>query len=632
MKNDRYNLESLPWLPRAGADFRMRSAALTNLPTEEVGPALESLAAQYLDTNQLTRLARVKRQVQTAGRIPHLANFRLGLVSNSTTTFIEPCLEASALRYGLALDVIASDFDQSTQEALDPESRLNRAAPDAILVALDYRGVGFVANRPWDDPEALDHRGAIDRLERIRDGFRRVCGAPCIFQTLPAPHGLLFGSLDLGTSGTLRSVIERFNSALALRLSDGPDMLLDVSWLASAVGLQRWYDERQWFWGRLPFSQGLVPLYADFVSRLLAAVRGKSRKCLVLDLDNTLWGGVVGDDGVDGLALSEGDPRGEAYRAVQAMAHQLKERGILLAVCSKNDDETARAPFRSHPGMLLKEDDIALFIANWNDKPANLRAISERLSIGLDSLVLLDDNPAERALVRQTLPMVAVPELGSDPSLFVQTVLSAGYFEAIGFSKEDRLRAAQYRANAEREKIQAVALDMPSFLRGLEMVIQFRPFDSSGRKRIAQLINKTNQFNLTTRRYSEHQVMEMEARPEVFTLQVALRDKFGDNGMIAVLILVEETPAWEVDTWLMSCRVFNRRVEECICNHIVEAAAQRGIERIRGTYIPTPKNGIVRGLYQKLGFQKVCEDGQQEIWQLELSRYVPFDVPFHVAL
>jgi FkbH-like protein len=435
--------------------------------------------------------------------------------------------------------------------------------------------------------------------------------------------------MDIRTSRTLRNEIERFNCALAEEVAEGPDLVLDVAWLASAVGLQRWYDERQWFWGRLAFAPSLVPLYSDFVSRLLAAVRGKSRKCLVLDLDNTLWGGVVGDDGVDELALSEGDPRGEAYLAVQTMALQLKERGIVLAICSKNDEETARAPFRSHPGMLLKEQDIAIFIANWNDKASNLRTISEKLSLGLDSMVLLDDNPAERALVRQTLPMVGVPELG-DPSLFVQTVLSAGYFEAITFSQEDRARAAHYQANANREALMAGTTDMESFLRSLNMEIRFRPFDPGGRKRIAQLINKTNQFNLTTRRYTEHQVCEMEARADVFTLQVALSDQFGDNGTIGIVISREETNGWEIDTWLMSCRVLNRRVEECVCNHLVESARHRGVQRIRGRYIPTPRNGIVRPLYQKLGFQLVSRDDQEEIWQLELPEYVPFKVPIRV--
>jgi FkbH-like protein len=631
VKSSGFQMESLPWLPRVSDDFRDRCATLANRGVSEIGPELQALSTQFLDLNDLTRLAKAKTALDVAAIPFGLTRFRLGLVSNGTTSLLEPCLVASALRFGIDLEVVAADFGQSVLEAVNPSSRINQAAPDGILVALDHRGLGFAKEPQQVQASSFDHGEALEQIRALRDGFHRGCGAPCIFQTLPGPPGLVFGSLDTRVSRSLRKEIERFNESLVAELGDSADLILDVAWLASTVGLEHWYDERQWYWARLAFSQSLLPLYADFVCRLVAAVRGKSRKCLVLDLDNTIWGGVVGDDGVEQLSLSEGDPRGEAYRAVQRMALQLKSRGIPLAVCSKNEEGIAREPFRARPDMLLREEDISAFVANWNDKATNLVAIADMLKIGLDSLVLVDDHPAERALVRRMLPSVAVPEIGSDPSLFVQIVLSAGYFEAVTFSNEDRSRAEQYRSNVKREELRASAHDLEGFLRSLDMTIEFAPFDQKGRKRITQLINKTNQFNVTTRRYTEPEVQAMESHPDLFTLQVSLRDRFGDNGMISVVICRARGDAWEIDTWLMSCRVLNRRVERCVCNRLIEAARERAITEIRGVYIPTAKNGIVQDLFETLGFRKFSNSGEGQVWQLDTRDFAAFDVPMGVV-
>jgi FkbH-like protein len=619
----------LPWLPAPPADLKARLAAL-EASEGDWGKPVRSLATHALNLNQAILVSRTASKLATARPAVSLSTFKLGIVSNGTIDFLKPMLEVAALRHGVLLELCAADFGQGMQEALNPDSKLNRFRPDAVLLALDHRGLPFRsidANR-WPP---FDARAAFAELAAMRDGFRRHGRTICLVQTLPAPADLVFGSLETAIAGSLRAEIARFNALLAEDALAKGDLLVDVDWLAQSVGLAQWYDDRQWFLARLPFLQRALPLYADFVARIPAAMRGKAKKCLVLDLDNTLWGGVIGDDGLEGIALNEGDARGEAHRAVQAAADQLRRRGVVLAVCSKNDDATARLPFRSHPGMILKEDDIAVFVANWNDKASNLERIAQQLDLGLDSFVLLDDNPAERELIRQALPQVTVPELGPDAATYARTLLAAGYFESIAFTAEDLARAEQYRDNAERAQLLETSRDLNDFLRSLQMEIEFAPFDARGRKRTTQLINKTNQFNVTTRRYTEAQVAEMETSPRHCTLQVSVRDRFGDNGMIGVVICEVVDDAWRIDSWLMSCRVLNRRIEEAICNRLVEAAQAAGARRLIGEYIPTNRNGIVAELFSGLGFEQTGESGGSHFWTLDLERFEPFDVPVRVV-
>jgi FkbH-like protein len=299
---------------------------------------------------------------------------------------------------------------------------------------------------------------------------------------------------------------------------------------------------------------------------------------------------------------------------------------VVLAVCSKNDDAAARMPFRSHTGMILKESDIAVFMANWDDKATNIERIAQQLELGIDAMVLLDDNPVERAQVRQALPSVAVPELGEDPSTYVRTLLGAGYFESVGFTQEDLARAGQYQSNAQRAQALEGSRDLNEFLRSLQMEIEFKPFDAQGRKRTTQLINKTNQFNVTTRRYTEQQVAALETAADHYTMQVSLRDRFGDNGMIGVVIGARRGADLEIDTWLMSCRVINRGVEQATCNRLVEEARRTGATRLVGTFIPTERNTIVADLFAKLGFTLDSENGGTQRWVLELAKFEPFEV------
>jgi FkbH-like protein len=308
---------------------------------------------------------------------------------------------------------------------------------------------------------------------------------------------------------------------------------------------------------------------------------------------------------------------------MQRTALALRERGIVLAVSSKNDDAVARAVFAGHPEMLLRLPHLAVFQANWSDKATNVAAIAAQLSLGLDAMVFVDDDAAERDLVRRMLPDVAVPELPPDPALYARTLLAAGYFEAIAFSEEDRRRAELYAGEARRLALPDAAGDIEAYLASLEMRIAFAPFDAAGRSRIAQLVNKSNQFNLTTRRYSEPDLASLEADPALFTLQVRLVDRFGDHGMIAVIVCrPAAAAAWEIDTWLMSCRVLGRGVERAVLRELLHHARARDVARLVGRYLPTPRNALVRDHYANLGFTPLGADGAATVWQLETTAEV----------
>jgi FkbH-like protein len=584
-----------------------------------------------LDENQLNELARAIATERAAGHpLAPLIPFRLGILSNATMDLVVPALIATAARHGILLECVVSPYGQVVQSALSPDSPIKTA--DAILIALDHHGFRLDCDVTSTESADAALSASLEHLDLIRNGCKQISESVCILQTIPAPPERLCGSWDAALPGSLLSLIRALNTAIASRVQTSNDVLLDVSSLAETVGSAEWHSPTQWNLARLPFADAFVPLYCEHLARLLGALRGKSRRCLVLDLDNTLWGGVVGDDGLPGIRCSAGDPTGEAYRAVQQLALEYRRRGVVLAVCSKNSDEIARSPFRDHPDMLLREEHIAVFQANWSDKAANLAAIAQELSLGLESLVLLDDNPVERSLVRRLLPEVAVPELPDDPALYARTLAAAGYFETINLSREDLDRAALYQNNARRAVLKQQSYNLDEYLTSLHMEISFAPFDCTGRPRITQLINKSNQFNLTARRYTEAQVAEFERDERCFTLQVRLSDIYGDNGMICVLICRPVASRdWEIDTWLMSCRVQGRLVENAVLAEILHHARRRGIRKLVGVYQPTERNGVVENHYARLGFHRMAlrPDGAT-IWSLDVATAIAPGAPFTV--
>ncbi len=624
----------LQWLPRAPEDFAARLKAAIGSSETDVGRALQRLANYALDLNRLSKLASAIDKAKSGGRsLQPLQPFRLAVLSNSTIDMIVPAMVATAARHGIALEVIQPSYDQVAQEALAPDSRVNSSQPDAVLFALDYRALPLKLSPGDAEAASATVEGGIAYLQTLRDNIKSNTHALCVFQNFVPPAEALFGSLDRAVKGTLRSLIGEINRRLADFVTESGDVLLDVNALAETVGLAEWHDTQLWNLAKFPFAVEFIPLYADHVARTLAAVRGKSRKVLILDLDNTIWGGIIGDDGLEGIQIAQGDPVGEAHLSLQRFALELRQRGVVLAVSSKNDEGIAREPFQKHPEMLLKLDHIAVFQANWEDKATNIRAIAEELSLGLDALVLVDDNPAERGLVRELLPQVAVPELPDDPSWYARTLAAAGYFEAVTIAQEDLKRAGYYQDNARRASLRSSAGGVEAYLASLEMTITFQPFDATGRSRIVQLINKSNQYNLTTRRYTEPQVIAAETDPEVFTLQVRLADTFGDSGMISAIICRLSQPGeWEIDTWLMSCRVLGRRVEHMVLREILEHARANGIRRLTGTYLPTERNALVKDHYAKLGFVKTGEDDSgASRWELRVEDAWPAAAPMKVV-
>jgi FkbH-like protein len=610
--------KDMSWLPRAPCDLRQRCGELSR-SASNAGYVLTELAEHSLDDSQLRCVANAFQRLRASGAdLSPLMPFKLGLLGNGTLDLFVPAMVATCMRFGIALDCLTADYDQVVEPVLDENSAFHAALPDAVLLAVDYRGLPWrlAVSNATDAEREIEH--AIEYLSKVRQAVKLHSNAPCIVQTLALPSEALFGSLDRTIPGALGYMIDAFNRRIVASVLDSEDMLLDVGSIAATVGLGNWFNPTLWNLAKLPFSPEFLPLYADHVARLVGAIKGKSRRCLILDLDNTLWGGVVGDDGLDGISLANGDATGEAFLSLQRFARELRARGVILAVCSKNDDQVARQAF-GHPEMILKLDDIAIFQANWNDKPTNIKAIAKSLGLGLDTMVFLDDNPAERDLVREVLPEVAVPELPDDPALFARTLAAAGYFETVVYSPEDRVRADFYQDNAKRVALESQARDLSEYLASLDMTITFQPFDAVGRARIAQLINKSNQFNLTTRRYTEREVAA--AADTCFTLQVRLADRFGDNGMISVVICRETHPhEWEIDTWLMSCRVLARGVENMVLREILRHAREKRITRLTGLYRPTARNGMVKDLYSRFGFSRtdLASDGATA-WEIYVN-------------
>jgi FkbH-like protein len=623
---------AMPWLLPPPSDFKARAKALavSSTPDDSEARRLSSFALGLTELSTLGKVARAQKDFLTAkaGFTP----FRLGIVSSHTMDYLAAALPGTGLRHGLVIDVKVAAFGQAAQELMDSASEFAKSGLDAVFIAFDYRALGLdrIRLNPQEAEEIVS--AALNHLSVLAEGVRNTIKATCILQTVVPPSDPVFGGLDARIPGSPRSMVERFNARLLQEVAQENDLVADVAFLASQVGFNAWNVARDWHKAKLPAPLDATPLYADFLCRLTGAARGKARKCVVLDLDNTLWGGVIGDDGVDGIVLGQNSSVGEAHVALQRFLLDLRSRGIILAVCSKNEDETARIPFRQHPEMVLKEDHIAVFTANWSDKANNIREIAATLNIGTDAIVFLDDNPVERAQVRQVLPEVAVPELTQDPADYISLLANAGYFEAISLSKEDLDRADFYQANAERVSLQKVG-SLSDYLISLNMVATISAFDSVGRNRIAQLVNKSNQFNLTTRRYSEGDIAAIESDPSKYALQIRLADRFGDNGMISVVIFDKGDEEWSCDTWLMSCRVLGRRVEELVLLTVVQAAAEAGATRIKGTYIPSNKNVLVKDHFAKLGFSKTAElpDGTTE-WTLALAKYVKPELPLKTVL
>jgi FkbH-like protein len=561
--------------------------------------------------------ARAEKLVRELAQPPasYLRRCRIAVLGSSTTSLLLPVLQALCLRDQIDAEIYEGLYGSIEQEIRTADSGLARFRPDIVVLLTHWRDLHLesvtASAHAWIDRFI---QGRAADWKRLSDSF----GCHVIQPSFDHPATDAYGSLSGSLPGGRTSVIERLN--LRLR-QDAPAnvSILDMGSVQREVGTSRWQDDKAWYRYRQHPAVRALPALAEACMGHVRAVLGLSRKVLVTDLDNTLWKGVIGEDGLDGIGVGPGSPEGESYLELQQYLLELKRRGILLAVCSKNNLEDAQLPFLRHRHMALRLEDFAVFRANWDDKAANLRALAGELALGLDSFVVLDDNPLEREWIRSQLAEVALVELGSSPLDFVRQLDRGRYFEALSLSGEDLTRADQYRNQAQREQLRTSSASLDDFLRDLKLDASVEKVSEKNIARVTQLINKTNQFNLTTRRYTEAQVRALAQDASGWIGAFQLSDRMDSYGLIGVLVCrASSGDNWEVDSWLMSCRSLGRQMEKFMFDRMIEAAIARGIRRIVGVYRPTAKNGLVRELYDQAGFRRIKEEHDEVRYELEV--------------
>lgn len=527
---------------------------------------------------------------------------RLALLASSSMEQFAPILRAWLADAGYAAEIHLAAYDTIETEILDPSSALYAFDPQVVVILPTAESV--LSGIPASASAAAVQDSAkaeAARWQGLWAALSARCPAQIVQATVPPPAVRPLGNRDGVTPAGAIYRIRLFN----LLLGDGLPAnvaLFDLAWQAEAIGHDRWADARFWHHSKHAFAFDNYGIVAHALARTIAGARGKARKCLVLDLDNTLWGGVIGDDGLDGIALGpDSGADGEAFVAFQTYLKTLKDDGILLAVCSKNDIENARMPFVDHPHMVLREDDVSCFVANWNNKADNIRAIAKDLNIGLDSLVFVDDNPAERQLIRAELPEVAVIELPDDPALYTEALDGGLLFERPRVTDEDRARTAMMLAEANRQRVAGNVTDLTGYLRDLALVAEAGNVDGFTLPRVTQLINKTNQFNLTGERLGEGDVAAYGDAPRVCRWY-RLRDRFGEYGLVSAVLARHQDDALLIDNWVLSCRAFQRTLEAFILADLAQIAREFGCGRIRAAVCDTGRNAVARDALVKLGF------------------------------
>ena len=621
-------------LSKSSVHDRVTSAMTDSCSSSPSWENLCQLARDNLDPGKIRTLDEQLKKLfpEPPQEISTLA-LRLGVLASSTVKHLLPSIRVNGLSRGLHITVQEPVYGQVIQPLLNPNSSLRAFGPNAILLIFDafYICSQFHADLSQAEVEAK-YEGLWDHMSKVWMHAKELCSGP-VLQHVPLPiFAAALGENEHQLPQSSAHILARFSFDLRARASQSGVHLVCADVRAARDGIARWHDPALWYYAKQEISPRASPIYGNLVARVLAAAQGLSAKCLVLDLDNTLWGGVIGDDGLESIRIGNGSAEGEAFLAVQRYALALRRRGIILAVCSKNEAAIAKEPFEKHPEMLLRLSDISCFVANWHNKADNIRQIAAELNIGLEAIVFVDDNPAERDQVRQELPKVRVPEIPDDPALIPAFLADTGHFESLGVTSEDLRRSDLYLSNQQRTQARTEFSDMDAYLRNLSMQLQWGKFSDLHRPRISQLVNKTNQFNLTTLRHGEAMIEQIQHDPNTIGLHFRLSDRFGDNGLIAVVILANsDSPLGEkslnsgdvmIETWLMSCRVFGRCIEEAIFEIIQTQARQIGGTRLIGKFTPTAKNGMVADLYAKLGFQKSHEDSdahRTSYWYLALK-------------
>ena len=558
--------------------------------------------------------------IAQAAKLGHPAGLKavkLALLGDSTTQFLHRAIVAQGLLSGIAFEVMEADFGQIERQVFDPGSDLYAFEPDMVVVA--YTAKKLLPKFYAKSPEAQRHYAAekLAELQELVDTLGERTNAKILLWNIEELDDKVFGHFANKISLSFLNQVRRINVGLMdLAEARGNVFIIDIASLHNRVGRAAAYAPHIYVSTDLVHSLNFTAMIAGAITDVVGALVGKFKKCVILDLDNTTWGGIIGDDGIENIEVGNLG-LGKVFVELQRWVKALKDRGIIVAVCSKNTESVAKEPFEKHPDMVLRLDDIAVFVANWENKADNIRHIQEILNIGFDSMVFLDDNPVERQIVRENLPAVTVPELPEDPAEYLEFLYGENLFETASYSNTDAERTRQYQEEASRHLLSKKFTNVDEFLRSLDMKAFVRPFSDFDVPRVAQLSQRSNQFNLRTVRYTEEDIRRIASDPNYITYAFNLADKFGDNGLIAVVILEKRAhDELFIDTWFMSCRVLKRGMEAFTLHTLVEATRAHGYKRLVGEYIATAKNAMVADHYSNLGFHS--QDG---FWYLSAADF-----------
>ena len=548
-----------------------------------------------------------------------LPSIKVSLVGDTATQFLVTSIRGEGALRGYNIEMFEADYNQVEQQVMDPTSDLHQHdAKYNIFFQSTHKLLEKYSLLPASEWGNL----AEERLAFVRTICETVPGK-IIYCNYPEIGDGVFGSYENKVSSSFIYQVRKINLGLMELAQECPNLFIcDLSEIQAKYGRDFFFDSSVYVSTEMILSIDALPIIASRTLDIICAIEGKFKKCLILDLDNTVWGGVVGDDGWENIQVGHGLGIGKAFTEFQEWVKKLKNRGIIVCICSKNDEDKAKEPFEKNPEMVLKLDDIAVFVANWDNKADNIRTIQSILNIGFDSMVFLDDNPFERNMVRENVPGVTVPELPEDPGDYVEYLYSLNLFETASYSSADKDRTKQYQVEAKRVSSAKAFTNEADFLKSLNMVSEVKGFDKFNTPRVAQLSQRSNQFNLRTVRYTDADIEALANDPEIIDLSFTLEDKFGDNGLIAVIIMKPlDKETLFVNTWFMSCRVLKRGMENFTLNTMVERAKAAGYKRIIGEYLPTPKNKMVEMHYPNLGFSKI--ESESNKYLLDLLSYSP---------
>ena len=546
---------------------------------------------------------------------------KIALIGDTATQFLATAIKGIGIERGYNTDLYEAEYNQVERQFLDPNSELYEFDAEIIVV--------FQSTHKLGERHSAMNQNQQSSLADERINFvTSICEIPAlankkiIYFNYPEIEDTIFGSYANKVGSSFTFQVRKLNYELMQLSQQCPNLFIcDIAGLQNKLGRDRMFAANVYTSTEMVLSIESLPYVSSRVMDIVCAIKGQFKKCLILDLDNTVWGGVIGDDGLEGIQLGHGLGIGKAFTEFQMWVKKLKQRGIIICVASKNNEETAKEPFEKHPNMILKLDDIAVFLANWETKVDNIRTIQSILNIGFDSMVFLDDNPFERNMVRENIPGITVPELPLDPGDYLEYLYSLNLFETASYSNADKDRTKQYQVEAKRVSLSKTFTNEADFLKSLNMVSTVSGFTKFNTPRVVQLSQRSNQFNLRTIRYTEADITTLADNPDVIDLSFTLEDKFGDNGLIAVIIMKkQDEETLFVDTWFMSCRVLKRGMENFTLNTMVERAKIAGYKKIIGEFLPTPKNKMVEDHYASLGFTKI-EGASTAQYELDVENY-----------